>query len=104
MQKIAYFVVVSFLILAVIWLSWSCATYKGKIEGLKAKIEFLESEKNEKENLAKFYFNSFLFLQAILRQGYILQEDSDLHLRKGTMIIPPEVFEKMKEAKKGEAE
>jgi len=69
-----------------------------KVENVKLGLE-LQQREQELAALRKsneLYFNQANFLAAVLRQGWVLPEDMEVKLKKGSMVIPAEVFERLK--------
>lgn len=96
MKKVGYFIVVGILIFLLLCLTYFTATYKAEIKALTIDKDFCKAKQKEAEKLAEQYFSQALFYVSLLRSGYIISEDGEYPLKKGSLVIPAEVFEKLK--------
>jgi len=101
-QKIAIAAGFCFLGFVICFLVWHLAVAKMEVKRLNIDIDFYKAKVEKQEEALKEYINVLAYLQGILRQGIVVQEDMQVPLRKGTIIIPPEAIRVPEEKNKSE--
>ena len=96
-SKIPFYVTIGFLVTGLLFTTYQFATYQQAYKGkgtelsfMKAQMEDLKEANDQLRGVVNQYYGLAMQYRQILERGIIMEKDTIINLKKGTVIIPPE--------------